>query len=214
MTGKHEPLWTIADLGAQVALALAVDYQGPPNGRVRGVPDQRTIRYYTTLGLLDRPAEMRGRTALYGPKHLLQLVAIKRLQARGLSLVEIQQQLVGLPERKLRTIARLPDHAEPLYVDTRPKAEPPAARRDRRDNAFWSMTPAAVREDVPNEAEEGREGPADTSAAAGLPLQGIGLAAGVTLLLAGRRPLYEDDISALRTAAAPLLKLLHKRRLV
>ena len=35
-------------------------YDGPPNGRVRDVPDRRTIRYYTTIGLLDRPAEVSG----------------------------------------------------------------------------------------------------------------------------------------------------------
>src|SRR5262245_39472227 len=91
MMTRTESLWTIQELGAQVALALSVDYPGPPNSRVRELPDQRTIRYYTTQGLLDRPAEMRGRTALYGRRHLLQLVAIKRLQARGLSLSAIQQ---------------------------------------------------------------------------------------------------------------------------
>jgi hypothetical protein len=79
-------LWTLDELGARVALALAVGYDGQANGRVREVPDGRTIRYYTTLGLIDRPAAMRGRTALYGVRHLLQLTAIKRLQARGLSL--------------------------------------------------------------------------------------------------------------------------------
>src|SRR5262245_45243958 len=83
MTSSLPPLWTIDELGAQVALALSVDYEGPHNSRIREVPDRRTIRYYTTLGLIDRPAEMRGRTALYGRRHLLQLVAIKRLQARG-----------------------------------------------------------------------------------------------------------------------------------
>ena len=56
--------WTIDELSARVALALADRYEGAPNGRVRQVPDLRTIRYYTTLGLIDRPAEMRGRTAL------------------------------------------------------------------------------------------------------------------------------------------------------
>ena len=81
MTAAREPLWTIDELGAVVALALSVDYAGQANGRVREVPDRRTIRYYTTLGLIDRPARMRGRTALYGRRHLLQLVAIKRLQA-------------------------------------------------------------------------------------------------------------------------------------
>src|SRR5438128_8810016 len=120
MTARRHPLWTIAELGAQVALALTVDYQGPPNGRVRGVPDLRTIRYYTMLGLLDRPAEMQGRKALYGRKHLLQLVAIKRLQARGLSLEEVQRHLLGLPEKKLQRIAQLPEHLEPLYVEGNP----------------------------------------------------------------------------------------------
>src|SRR5215471_11847087 len=101
-------LWTLDDLSARVALALAQDYEGQPSGRVRDVPDRRTIRYYTTLGLLDRPAEMRGRTAMYGRRHLLQLVAIKRLQARGLSLAEIQQRLVGLPNRRLEALAQVP----------------------------------------------------------------------------------------------------------
>src|ERR1700722_789699 len=95
---KTEPRWTIDALGEAVTAALADGYDGPPNGRVRDVPDRRTIRYYTTLGLLDRPAEMKGRTALYGRRHLLQLVAIKQLQARGRSLAEVQQALLGQPD--------------------------------------------------------------------------------------------------------------------
>ena len=50
----------LEELAARVALALAADYAGQANGRVRDVPDARTIRYYTTLGLIDRPAAMRG----------------------------------------------------------------------------------------------------------------------------------------------------------
>src|SRR6516162_8042242 len=109
MVGPNAELWTIDELGAQVALALSVDYEGPDNGRVREIPDRRTIRYYTTLGLIDRPAEMRGRMALYGRRHLLQIVAIKRLQAHGLSLAEIQVRLVGLGDRALGRVARLPE---------------------------------------------------------------------------------------------------------
>src|SRR4051812_2534903 len=108
MTRATEPLWTIAELTAQVALELSIASPGALNGRVREVPDLRTIRYYTTLGLIDRPAEMRGRTALYGRRHLLQLVAIKRLQARGLSLAELQEKLLGRTDRELAAIARVP----------------------------------------------------------------------------------------------------------
>ncbi|WP_254053828.1 hypothetical protein [Singulisphaera sp. GP187] len=65
MTRSQEPLWTIDELGSEAAEALAFDYDGPPNDRVRDVPDRRTIRYYTTLGMIDRAAEIRGRTAYY-----------------------------------------------------------------------------------------------------------------------------------------------------
>src|SRR5260370_36950196 len=106
---NSQTLWTIEELGAEVARMLSGGTVGQPNGRTREVPDQRTIRYYTTLGLIDRPAEMRGRTALYGTKHLLQLVAIKRLQAEGLSLAEVQARLAGATPRSLRAIARLDD---------------------------------------------------------------------------------------------------------
>ncbi len=105
MKNGEAMLWTIEELGERVAGALSAGYGGVPSGRVRDVPDLRTIRYYTTLGLLDRPAEMRGRTALYGQRHLLQLVAIKRLQARGLSLAAVQERVVGLSNAALRRLA-------------------------------------------------------------------------------------------------------------
>jgi DNA-binding transcriptional MerR regulator len=66
-----------------------------PVGRVARVPDARTIRYYQTLGLVDRPADYVGGQARYGYRHLLQLVSIKLLQARFLPLGRIQQHLYG-----------------------------------------------------------------------------------------------------------------------
>jgi DNA-binding transcriptional MerR regulator len=198
MTTHADTLWTIDDLGARVAVALSVDYEGPANGRVRAVPDQRTIRYYTTLGLIDRPAEMRGRTALYGPRHLLQLVAIKRLQAKGATLAELQQQLVGLPDSALARIARLP-----ADVGSTPAAPSGPAERAA---AFWMAPPAA--------AAAVEEAHADAGPVPLAPLQGVWLADEVTLLLSPARPLEPDDLEALRSVAAPLLKLLEKRRLL
>src|SRR5919107_3716787 len=100
--------WTLDELAERVDAALAVDYAGQASGRVRDVPDRRVIRWYTTIGLVDRPLAHRGRTALYGPRHLLQLVAVKRLQARGLPLVAIQQELAGATDAQLARVARLP----------------------------------------------------------------------------------------------------------
>src|SRR3954452_105990 len=89
------PQWSLDELVHRVGLALeeatrSGGYPGAPNGRVRDVPDQRVIRWYTSTGLVDRPAGGRGRGARYGVRQLRQLVAIKRLQAQGLPLAEIQ----------------------------------------------------------------------------------------------------------------------------
>src|SRR3954468_6970945 len=174
------PLWTLDELTAQVALALAVDYPGQPSGRVREVPDRRTVRYYTTLGLIDRPAAVRGRTALYSTRHLLQLVAIKRLQARGLPLAEIQSRLVGQTDAALRELARLPAG---WGADAAARAGPADGGGDRRRAAFWGRTPDAgqVRDETP---EEGA-----AKAAAPKSLTGVCLTDGVHLLLEAAGPL-------------------------
>ena len=71
--------------------------------RVSAAPDPRTVRYYTTLGLLDPPA-IRDRQARYGGRHVLQLAAIKALQAAGLSLGAIQERLYGLSDAELEAL--------------------------------------------------------------------------------------------------------------
>lgn len=75
------------------------------DGRVSTVPDARTIRYYTTLGLLDRPRVL-GRQARYGRRHLLQLLAIKALQGSPAtpSLAEIQSRLYGRSDAELEAL--------------------------------------------------------------------------------------------------------------
>jgi DNA-binding transcriptional MerR regulator len=100
----------IDDLRTLVARALHDGGYSPAESkRIRAVPDTRTIRYYTTLGLIDRPAEMRGRTALYEPHHVMQLVAIKRLQAANQTLSDVQTRLVGITTKQLSKLADLPD---------------------------------------------------------------------------------------------------------
>jgi DNA-binding transcriptional MerR regulator len=158
---------------------------------VREVPDLRAIRYYSTLGLLDRPAAFRGRTALYGKRHLAQLVAIKRLQAQGLPLADVQRRLAELDEHGLLKLAALPHDAEAaeLHVPRAPSEE--AAPRVRE---FIAAPAAAL-----------KEGPQ---------LQSAPLDAKVLLVLEGARALDETDLEAIRAAAAPLLKLLQKRGLL
>jgi DNA-binding transcriptional MerR regulator len=130
-------VWTIDELVERVGVALAETCPGVPSGRVRDVPDRRAIRWYATTGLVDRPVAMRGRVALYGPRHLLQLVAIKRRQADGRSLAEIQVELAGASDATLTATAGVPDAL--LAADDPPPTIPPTRSR------FWAaaQTPTA-----------------------------------------------------------------------
>jgi DNA-binding transcriptional MerR regulator len=215
MKNGAEPRWTIDELGARTSQVLAVDYDGPPNDRVRDVPDQRTIRYYTTLGLIDRPAAMRGRTALYGRRHLLQLVAIKRLQAKGHSLAEIQAQLLGLTNAALGRLARVTAKTDaPAAL---PSRNPARSERTsgRRAEAFWRAAPAPVaRGRIEADAGASAHATNNDSIDARLTLQGIRLTDDLTILLTTRRLLDDDDTLAIREAAQPLLQLLQTRRLI
>ena len=123
--------WTLPALVAEVARRIAA-LPAPRDGQVRAIPDERTVRYYGTIGLLDRPAAMRGRTALYGRKHVAQVVAIKRLQTMGRSLSEIQQLWPTLDDQTLARMSgvELPPgrprsssmRSEPSAPDTAPGA--------------------------------------------------------------------------------------------
>jgi len=123
--------WTLDQLVGLVAEALATDGVHAPNGRVREVPDARSLRWYATIGLLDRPSTFRGRTALYGPRHLLQAVAVKRRQAEGMALAQIQVELSGATDATLHRVARVPER---LLADAQPPASGGrgAGRRDVR----------------------------------------------------------------------------------
>jgi DNA-binding transcriptional MerR regulator len=120
-----QSMWTIEELTREAERVLRQDYWGQPSGQAAELPNLRTVRYYTTLGLLDRPV-MRGRVAYYTRRHLAQLVAIKRLQAEGLTLAEVQQRLYGLPDDALERIARLPESLETLDAPTPPAPTRPS----------------------------------------------------------------------------------------
>jgi DNA-binding transcriptional MerR regulator len=96
---------TLEDLSAKVQAVLEekglLAAQG--DGRVSAAPDGRTVRYYTTLGLLDRPAIV-SRQARYGRRHVLQLAAIKAMQAAGLPLAEIQTRLYARTDAELEAL--------------------------------------------------------------------------------------------------------------
>jgi DNA-binding transcriptional MerR regulator len=216
--------WTLTELAARASEALAAE-PGRVNGRVQEVPNERLIRWYTTIGLVDPPLSRRGRIALYGPRHLLQIVAVKRRQAAGLTIAEIQAELAGAPDTVLQQISglevHLPDTAEPSPTRSRfwaaAQNTPVAAR------AAGAADPALR----PIEHEEGNSEPvsafragetgsphetaAPPSDHAVFAVQGLRLADGVTLLLEGTA-FTADDLTALAASAQPLLDEITSRR--
>lgn len=96
---------SLEELAAELQRTLAernlIDAQA--DGRVGAAPDARTVRYYGTLGLVDRPSLVE-REARYNRRHLLQLTAIKALQAQGLALSEIQRRLYGNSNSELENL--------------------------------------------------------------------------------------------------------------
>jgi DNA-binding transcriptional MerR regulator len=191
-----EKAWRFEELAA---LAASVADAEGDSRRVRWIPGPRTLRYYTTLGLLDRPLYFDGRIAYYGRKHLAQVVAVKRLQADGLSLAEVQVRMAGMTEAELLALAALPaDLPTPAQASlARPPQRPDA-------DAFWHTAP---RDPVAGPAlagtTDGPSGPVGVY---------VTIAPGVTLFLEGllRTP-TATEIDRIRRAAAPLLAELRRK---
>jgi len=168
--------WTLDEFVEQVATALAsAGLTGPP-------PDRRTLRYYATLGVLDRPTPV-GREVRYGRRHLLQVLATRRLQADGARLAEIADRLAGLSDDELVNLAR---------TRVAPRPGP---------SAFWEAQPHLRMSSHPEGAS------AATAPELVRHRTEVELADGVTLTVPSH-PLTTPQVAALRAAAGPLLAML------
>jgi hypothetical protein len=212
--------WTIGELAELASGVLTDSTPRQVSGRVREVPNDRLIRWYVTVGLVDPPLSRVGRIARYGRRHLLQLVAVKRRQAEGCSLAAIQAELVGATDAYLESVARIPANGSGPGGQAAPGSTalnsvaggsaPPG--RAAADDRFWRRGPAPdpatplesgrAESRPPPESSPERTGPADL-------LSGIRLAPGVLLLLdAGGSGVRAADAAELRAAAAPLIRAL------
>lgn len=139
MTGKT---WSLEELAEESQRYLDDDVGD--SKRVQWKPNGRQIRYYSTLGLLDKPETENGRTVWYGPKHLLQLLAIKRLQLDGMRLADIQRALAGATIEEMRKLVGLPESFLGDLDNSVKKSPAP-----RREMAFWAARPVAPKPQEP-----------------------------------------------------------------
>jgi DNA-binding transcriptional MerR regulator len=94
------------------------------DGRVAAALDERVVRYYQTIGLLQKPDRYDGRRAVYSYRHVLQLVYIRALQAEGYPLALIQENLLG------RSTGQLEESVRKLLTLPAPQRLPPPAPRE------------------------------------------------------------------------------------
>ena len=102
ITGPVLPFELDVDLSGLSAVAAEWFGTWPVSDqRIQTIPDRRTLRFYQSTGLLDRPLRYDGRVARYGRRHLLQLLAVRALQSEGQSLAQIQTSLAGASDNEL-----------------------------------------------------------------------------------------------------------------
>jgi DNA-binding transcriptional MerR regulator len=73
-------------------------------GTVTNVPDERTIRYYLAEGLIQPVDERQGTASVFAYVHLLQLVAVKKLQAEHFPIRKIRELVAGKSELELESL--------------------------------------------------------------------------------------------------------------
>ena len=108
---KISELKSRTDLDLEKLSAVAAEILPDLVGRqtrykVTDVPDLRTLRYYITEGLLDGPISYEGGCARFGYRHVLQIVAVKKLQSEYLPIRKIREVLSGLDDRALEKLVR------------------------------------------------------------------------------------------------------------
>ncbi len=125
----------------------------PDDGRVAETVDARGVRYYQTLGVIDKPLRYEGRRAVYGYRHLLQLLSVRNLQQAGHPLHLIQRALAGRTTRTLEqalvtTIAAREEGAAaapPLSLAQRaPAASPKPAHPDETGGRLQRLLAARI----------------------------------------------------------------------
>lgn len=98
---RYVGLPEFAQTGGKILEEMALDQA---RGTVTSVPDERTIRYYMSEGLIQTPEEKQGTASVFEYRQLLQLVTVKKLQAEHLPIRKIRELVAGKSEQELETL--------------------------------------------------------------------------------------------------------------
>jgi DNA-binding transcriptional MerR regulator len=98
---KYVGLPEFARISEQILADMNLEQE---RGTVTSVPDERTIRYYMSEGLIQTPEERQGTASVFGYLNLLQLLTVKKLQAEHLPIRKIRELVAGKNEQELETM--------------------------------------------------------------------------------------------------------------
>lgn len=101
---RHKKFVGVAELANEVAGILRESGMAQARGTVSEVPDERTIRYYLTEGLISPAEEKQGTASVFSHRHLLQLLVVKKLQSEHLPIRKIRELVIGRTEKELERL--------------------------------------------------------------------------------------------------------------
>lgn len=101
---RHTKYVGVAELAGEAARILTESGLAQERGTVTEVPDERTIRYYLTEGLISPAEDKQGTASVFGYRHLLQLLVVKKLQSQHLPIRKIRDLVDGRTERELERL--------------------------------------------------------------------------------------------------------------
>jgi DNA-binding transcriptional MerR regulator len=101
---RHTKYVGVAELAGEAARILTESGLAQARGTVSEVPDERTIRYYLTEGLISPAEDKQGTASVFSYRHLLELLVVKKLQSEHLPIRKIRDLVDGRTERELERL--------------------------------------------------------------------------------------------------------------
>ncbi len=143
---------TINELVTEVSRIIPHFASEQKKGSVSVYPDERTIRYYMSAGLVDKPVKRRAGSSVFTYRHLLQVLSIKYLQSDYYPLPKIRGLLSAADEKMMEKIL-LAGGVDPMTVPSRiigRRSMPPSERsksvREFSESCI-EVQPAVMRSD-------------------------------------------------------------------
>jgi|ERR1044071_2253427 DNA-binding transcriptional MerR regulator len=158
---RHTKYVGVAELAGEAARILTESGLAQGRGTVSEVPDERTVRYYLTEGLVPPADDKQGTASVFGYRHLLQLLVVKKLQSQHLPIRQIRELVDGRTERELERLlgtdgSTAVKNEAMSYLEkllTRPTSPPPPS----------PQPPQAVRQALSMDAQSSSAQPAPQS---------------------------------------------------